>query len=67
MDLFKIKREYVLNAVDIDRHFRAAEFLRNGMSSNSVWDAFLKFWALLYADMPDVMFRDHASAFTSHE
>ena len=36
------------------------------MSSNSVWDAFLKCWALVSAVMPDVMFCDHRSAFTSH-
>ena len=67
MDLFKIEKDYVLHVIDIDTHFSAAEFLKNGMSSNSVWDAFLKCWALVYAGMPDVMFCDHGSAFTSHE
>ena len=67
MDLFKIEKDYVLDVIDIDTNFSAAEFLKNSMSSNSVWDAFLKFWVLAYAGMPDVMFCDHRSAFTSHE
>ena len=37
------------------------------MSSNIVSDAFLKCWTLIYVGMPDVMFRDYRSAFTSHE
>ena len=67
MDPFKIEIDYVLLIIDIDTYFSAAEFLRNGMSSNKVWDAFLKCWVLIYAGMSDVMLCDHGSAFISNE
>ena len=67
MDLFKIEKDYILHVINIHKNFSAAEFLKNGMSSNSIWDAFLKCLALVYTGMPDVMFCDHGSAFTSHK
>ena len=67
MVFFKIENNYASHIIDTDTHFSAAEFLRNGISSNNVWDAFLKFWILIYVGMPDVMFCDHKSAFTSNE
>ena len=67
MDLFKIEKYYVLHVTYIGTHFSAAEFLRDRTSLNSVWDAFPKCWALVYAGMPDVIFYDHGSAFTSYE
>ena len=47
MDLFKIENDYVLHKNDINAHFSATEFLRNGINSNNAWDIFLKFWAVM--------------------
>ena len=66
VDLFKIENDNVLHIIDIVTHFIAAEFLRNGISSNSVRGAFLKCLVLVYAGKPDVMFWDHGSPFTSN-
>ena len=65
--LFRIENDYVLHIIEIETHFSGAEFIRNGVNSNNVRDAFLKFWVLVYAGMPDVMFCDHGSAFNSSE
>lgn len=39
----------------------------NLVSFNNLWEAFLKFWALLYAAIPDVIPCNYWSAFTSNE
>ena len=67
MDLFKIGKDYILHVIDLNTHFSTVEFLRSGISSNSLWDAFLKSWALVYSGMPEVMFCNHGPAFTSRE
>ena len=59
MDLFKIEKNYVLHVIVVAIHFSAAKFFRNGMSSNSVWDAFLKWQTPVYAGMPDEIYCDH--------
>lgn len=65
MDLFKIDKKSVLHVLDVGTRFSAAAFIDDVEGSKSVRDAFLEFWVLLYAGMPDNVSVDQGSAFTS--
>eukprot|EP00171_Calliarthron_tuberculosum_P008498 IDg8498t1 len=45
-------------------HYGAAQFLEK-VDTDSVWNALLKCWVLVYAGMPDIFFCDQGSVFTS--
>jgi hypothetical protein len=54
----------VLHVYDVETNFSSAIFL-NGESTEAVWDAFMKYWASLYAGFKYVFRVDAASSFTS--
>ncbi len=64
MDIMKIGEHKLLRVVDTGTHFGAAQFL-DSEDVQSVWQALLKCWVLVYAGQPDVFSWTKGSVFTS--
>ncbi len=66
MDIVKIGNRNSVHIVNTGTHFGAAQFIQT-VDTQSVWNALLECWVLVYACQPDIFFMDHGSAFTSNE
>lgn len=66
LDLMKLGGRTALHIVDTGTHFGAAKILQSE-DVNSVWNALLDCWVLVYAGMPDMFFVDQGSVFTGKD
>ena len=66
-DVMTLGKTSVLHVVDRDTLLSAAAFLRDTVSSKSVWEAFLRCWVTVYAGYPEQLHLDQGTNFQSHE
>ena len=67
IDLMMLEQMPVFHVVDRDTLFSAATFLRDRVSSKSVWDAFLRIWVAVYAGYPEQLHANPATNLQSDE